>query len=121
MAELTSERMTALLQYCHLEEFVDDARVIATMTGLYGSAVEYMTDAGITRVTSNQNRYDLLVNSLVLQWYDAMRRSGDESESDDRIKEPPGFRRLMNQMKRSVVVPELDTTTETDTTTEGSV
>lgn len=121
MADLTDERRAALLQYCHLEEFASDDAVVATVDGLYDAAIEYMTDAGITRVTANQNRYDLLVNSLVLQWYDPMRRAGDESESDDRMKEPPGFRRLMNQLKLSAMVSELDTTTETDTTTEGSV
>ena len=112
MADLT-DRQVALLRYCHLEEFADDEGVIATLTGFYDAAVEYMTDAGVTRVTANQNRYDLLVNSLVLQWYDPMRRAGDESEDDDRIKEPPGFRRLMNQLKMSAMVSDLDTIAET--------
>ena len=76
-----------------------------------------MTDAGVTRVTANQNRYDLLVNSLVLQWYDSMRRAGDESEDDDRIKEPPGFRRLMNQLKLTSVVSNSDTTEVTEGST----
>jgi len=116
MAGLTdnSERLTALLRYCHLEEFADNTAVTATISTLYDAAVEYMTDAGVTRVTANQNRYDLAVNSLVLQWYDPMRRTGDESEDDDRIKEPPGFRRLMNQLKMSALVSESDTSAGTE-------
>lgn len=118
---MDADRLTALLRYCHLEEFADDTGVVATLNILYGAAVEYMTDAGVTRVTANQNRYDLMVNSLVLQWYDPMRRAGDESESDDRIKEPPGFRRALNQLKLSAmvsaVVSELDTTADVEGST----
>lgn len=115
MAVLTDDpaRLLALLQYCHLEEFADDSGVIATLTALYAAALEYMAGAGVTRVTANQNRYDLLVNSLVLQWYDSMRRVGDESEDDDRIKEPPGFRRLMNQVKLDALVSDSDTSAGT--------
>ena len=114
---MDADRLTALLRYCHLEEFADDTGVVSTLTGLYETAVEYMSDAGVTRVTANQNRYDLAVNSLVLQWYDPMRRAGDEAEDADQIKEPPGFRRLLNQLKMSALVSNLDTSADVEGST----
>lgn len=91
---MDESRLTALLRYCHLTEYADDAEVRAQVTTLFLAAVDYLANAGVRQPSSESPLYDLCVNSLVLQWYDDMRRGDAAGET-----EPPGFRRLLNQQK----------------------
>ena len=48
MAPLTTERRAALLAYCKLTEFAEDPEVTALLETLYGAALAYMENLGIT-------------------------------------------------------------------------
>ena len=48
MAPLTTERRAALLAYCKLTEFAEDPEVTALLETLYGAALAYMVQAGVS-------------------------------------------------------------------------
>lgn len=104
---MDAARLTGLLSYCHLTEYAGDAEVEAEVERLYLSATEYLANAGVNAPTAASPLYDLCVNSLVLQWYDDMRRGDAVGDT-----EPPGFRRLLNQLKIRSLVSNLNTATE---------
>lgn len=91
---MDAARLTELLSYCHLTEYAGDAEVEAEVEREYLSATEYLSGAGVHPPAdgSSSALYDLCVNSLVNQWYDDL-RSGEERQ------EPPGFRKIFNQLK----------------------
>lgn len=101
MAPLTTERRAALLAYCKLTEFSEDPEVSALMDTLYGAAVAYMAQAGVSEPpegTPRRAQYDLCVNALVLDSWD--RR---EITVSGAAVENPAFRRTVNQLKRTEV------------------
>ena len=107
MAPLTSERRAALLAYCKLTEFAEDPEVTALLETLYGAALAYMAQAGISEPpegTPRRAQYDLCVNAMVLDSWD--RR---EISVSGTVSENPAFRRVVNQLKMTENVSNLDT------------
>ena len=107
MAPLTSERRAALLAYCKLTEFAEDPEVEALIGTYYGAAAAYMAQAGISEPpvgTPRRAQYDLCVNAMVLDSWD--RR---EISVSGTVSENPAFRRVMNQLKMTENVSNLDT------------
>ena len=107
MAPLTSERRDALLAYCKLTEFAEDPEVEALIGTYYGAAAAYMAQAGISEPpegTPRRAQYDLCVNAMVLDSWD--RR---EISVSGTVSENPAFRRVMNQLKMTENVSNLDT------------
>ena len=105
MAELTAERRKTLLAYCRIDAAEDGETELIQV--LYSSAVNYMTQAGVSEPlsgTDRRNQYDLCVNYLVLDSY--QRRDVSLAGT---IAENPAFRRLLNQLKLTEPVPELGT------------
>ena len=103
---LTEERRARLLAYCRIEEPTDEE--LLTLEGLYDAAVGYMEGAGISPPASGTPRaaqYDLCVNYLVLDGYD--RR--DVTITGTIVADNPAFRRLINQLKLTEPVSNLDT------------
>ena len=106
---LTEERRARLLAYCRIEEPTDEE--LLTLEGLYDAAVGYMEGAGISPPASGTPRaaqYDLCVNYLVLDGYD--RR--DVIITGTIVADNPAFRRLINQLKLTEPVSNLDTSEE---------
>lgn len=106
---LTEERRARLLAYCRIEEPTDEE--LLTLEGLYDAAVGYMEGAGISPPASGTPRaaqYDLCVNYLVLDGYD--RR--DVTITGTIVADNPAFRRLINQLKLTESVSNLDTSGE---------
>lgn len=106
---LTEERRARLLAYCRIEEPTDEE--LLTLEGLYDAAVGYMEGAGISPPASGTPRaaqYDLCVNYLVLDGYD--RR--DVTITGTIVADNPAFRRLINQLKLTEPVSNLDTSEE---------
>ena len=106
---LTEERRARLLAYCRIEEPTDEE--LLTLEGLYDAAVGYMEGAGISPPASRTPRaaqYDLCVNYLVLDGYD--RR--DVTITGTIVADNPAFRRLINQLKLTEPVSNLDTSEE---------
>lgn len=106
---LTEERRARLLAYCRIEEPADEE--LLTLEGLYDAAVGYMEGAGISPPASGTPRaaqYDLCVNYLVLDGYD--RR--DVTITGTIVADNPAFRRLINQLKLTEPVSNLDTSEE---------
>ena len=104
---LITERRGTLLAYCRLEEFADDAAVQATLDGLYAAAVGYMDAAGVSEPPAGTNRaaqYDLCVNAMVLDWWEHR-----DTTKPTATTENPAFRRLINQLKLTEPVSDLDT------------
>lgn len=109
MTALTEERRARLLAYCRIEEPTDEE--LLTLEGLYDAAVGYMEGAGISPPASGTPRaaqYDLCVNYLVLDGYD--RR--DVTITGTIVADNPAFRRLINQLKLTEPVSNLDTSEE---------
>ena len=106
--DLTDERRAALLAYCRIDEL--DAGEAALLESLYGAAVAYMEQAGVSEPaegTPRRAQYDLAVNYLVLNSYDQR----DPIVTGTIVEENPAFRRIMNQLKLTEpVVSESDTT-----------
>lgn len=106
---LTEDRRARLLAYCRIEEPTDEE--LLTLEGLYDAAVGYLEGAGISPPASGTPRaaqYDLCVNYLVLDGYD--RR--DVTITGTIVADNPAFRRLINQLKLTEPVSNLDTSEE---------
>ncbi len=96
--ELTEGRRAGLLAYCKLTELADDPEVQTLIPALYGAAVGYLTNAGISPPepgTARAAQYDLVVDYLVL---DAWERR-EETITGTSVADNPAFRRLVNQLK----------------------
>ena len=104
---LTKERQAALLAYCKLTELAGDPEVQSLILLFYGAAASYMAQAGISEPaegTPRRAQYDLCVNAMVLDSWD--RR---EISVSGTVSENPAFRRVMNQLKMTENVSNLDT------------
>ena len=107
MSPLTEVRRAELLAYCKLTEFAEDPEVEALIGTYYGAAAAYMAQAGISEPpegTPRRAQYDLCVNAMVLDSWD--RR---EISVSGTVCENPAFRRVMNQLKMTENVSNLDT------------
>lgn len=106
---LTEERRAALLAYCKLTDLADDPEVVLLIPTYYEMAVAYMEDAGVRQPVSGGRlaQYDLCVNAMVLDWWE--HRDLKESTA---TAENPAFRRLLNQLKLTEPVSDLDTSGE---------
>lgn len=107
MNPLSEARRAQLLAYCKLAEFGDDPEVCALIGVFYSAAVAYLAQAGICyppEGTARRSMYDLCVNALVLDSWDRreITVSGTASEN-------PAFRRMVNQLKMTEIVSNLDT------------
>lgn len=106
--DLTDERRAALLAYCRIDEL--DAGEAALLESLYGAAVAYMEQAGVSEPaegTPRRAQYDLAVNYLVLNSYDQR----DPIVTGTIVADNPAFRRVLNQLKLTEpVVSDSDTT-----------
>ena len=104
---MTEARKAALLAYCKLTDLADDPEVQLLIPLYYESAVGYMEDAGVAEPqegTSRRARYDLCVNAMVLDSWE--HRDAKEPAA---TAENPAFRRLINQLKLTEPVSDLDT------------
>lgn len=105
---LTDERRAALMAYCRIDEL--DSGEAALLESLYGAAVAYMDQAGVSEPkegTPRRAQYDLAVNYLVLDAYDQR----DTAITGTIVADNTAFRRIMNQLKLTEpVVSESDTT-----------
>lgn len=107
MSPLAEARRAELLAYCKLTEFAEDPEVEALIGTYYGAAAAYMAQAGISEPpvgTPRRAQYDLCVNAMVLDSWD--RR---EISVSGTVSENPAFRRVMNQLKMTENVSNLDT------------
>ena len=107
MSPLTEARRAELLAYCKLTEFAEDPEVEALIGTYDGAAAAYMAQAGISEPpvgTPRRAQYDLCVNAMVLDSWD--RR---EISVSGTVSENPAFRRVMNQLKMTENVSNLDT------------
>lgn len=84
---MDTDTLALLKKHCHIDHDDDDAQ----LTMLYGTAVEYLADAGISM--ADTDKYRLAAFSLVLEWYDAG-QTGTVTV---------GLRQLINQLKLSSV------------------
>lgn len=103
---LTEERKAELMAYCRIDAL--EVGEYTLLNTLYESAVAYMEQAGVSEPaagTSRRSQYDLCINYLVLDGYD--RR--DTTFTGTTVSENPAFRRLINQLKLTEPVPDLDT------------
>ena len=104
---MTEERKAGLLSYCKLTELAGDPEVQSLILLFYGAAASYMAQAGISEPaegTPRRAQYDLCVNAMVLDSWD--RR---EISVSGTVSENPAFRRVMNQLKMTENVSNLDT------------
>ena len=100
MMDLTEERRTTLLAYCHLTELADEPEVQALIPALYAAAAGYMEGAGVSPPEAGTPRaaqYDLCVNYLVVGAWD--RR--DPSVVATVVADNPVFRNTINQLKQT--------------------
>ena len=107
MSPLTEARRAELLAYCKLTEFAEDPEVEALIGTYYGAAAAYMAQAGISEPpvgTPRRAQYDLCVNAMVLDSWDKR-----EISVSGTVSENPAFRRVMNQLKMTENVSNLDT------------
>lgn len=105
---LTEERRATLKAYCRLDGLTAEEEVLLEV--LYGSAVQYMAQAGVRAPEANTARaaqYDTVVNALVLDAWDAR----GSQVSGITLNENPAFRRLINQLKFTEPVSNSDTGT----------
>ena len=106
--ELTAKRKAKLLAYCRIDEL--DSGEADLLESLYGAAVSYMEQAGVSEPkegTPRRAQYDLAVNYLVLNSYDQR----ETAVSGTIVSENPAFRRHLNQLKLTEpVVSDSDTT-----------
>ena len=108
MTALTEERRARLLAYCRIEEPTDEE--LLTLEGLYDAAVGYMEGAGISQPATGTPRaaqYDLCVNFMVLRDFDQR-----DAQVSGTVSDNPAFRRLINQLKLTEPVSNLDTSEE---------
>lgn len=95
MPTLYENRRAALMSYCRIDSLETDEEQL--LEALYYSAVNYMTQAGISEPpegTTRRAQYDLCVNALVLDSWDIRGIS-----VDGKTTENPAFRRALNQLK----------------------
>ena len=107
MSPLTELRRAELQAYCKLTEFAEDPEVEALIGTYYGAAAAYMAQAGISEPpvgTPRRAQYDLCVNAMVLDSWDKR-----EISVSGTVSENPAFRRVMNQLKMTENVSNLDT------------
>ena len=105
---LTEERRAGLLAYCRMEEPTEEE--LLTLETLYDAAVGYLEGAGISPPapgTSRAAQYDLAVNFMVLRDFDLR-----DAEVTGTVQDNPAFRRLINQLKLTEPVSNLDTSGE---------
>ncbi len=105
MAELTEARRAELLAYCRIDELGPGEDTL--LAALYGSAVGYLSQAGISEPpagTDRRRQYDLCVDYLVLDGYD--RREATVSGT---VTVNPVFRQVLNQLKFTEPVPDSGT------------
>lgn len=103
---LTDERKASLMAYCRIDVLEPGETVL--LETLYDAAVAYMEQAGVSEPavdTPRRSQYALCINYLVLDGYD--RR--DVTFTGTIVSENPAFRRLINQLKLTEPVPDLDT------------
>lgn len=103
---LTDERLAALVSYCRLDDLSDEDT--ALLEAFYSAAVDYMTDAGVMppkEGTGRAAKYDLCVNCMVLDSWNNREMVQSGSFADN-----PAFRRVLNQLKLTEVVPDSGTT-----------
>lgn len=93
--ELTPERKAQLLAYCRLDggELTEEEHLL--LETLYGAAVAYMIDAGVSVPTEKNRlfRFDLVVNSMVLHAWDHRDLSEPVAVAN------PFMRHILNQLK----------------------
>ncbi len=93
---LTEERRRTLMAYCRLDSLEEGEA--ALLESMYGAAVAYMTQAGVSEPpegTPRRGQYDLLVNALVLDAWDRRDLTVPGTGGADN----PMFRRMLTQMK----------------------
>lgn len=108
MTQLTDERRAALLAYCRIDLLEDGEKDM--VDGFYYAAEDYLADAGVSvpdAGTPRRSKYDLCVNYLVLDSY----HRRDMTITGTIVAENPAFRRLLNQLKLTEPVSDLDTGT----------
>lgn len=108
---MDTARLTALLQYCKLEEFAGDTAVESMLSVLHDAAVQYLGNAGITRPDAEgtadadltnaggDTQYDLTVNGMVLFWYEIRSTTDPDTKQDAARDFPIGVRQNINQLK----------------------
>lgn len=107
MSPLSEARRAELLAYCKLTELAEDPEVAALTGAFYGAAVGYLAQAGVSEPpegTPRRAQYDLCVNHLVLDSWDKREMSVVGTTGDN-----PAFRRMVNQLKMTEIVSNLDT------------
>ena len=108
MSPLSDARRASLLAYCKLTELADDPEVAALLETFYGAAAAYMAQVSEPEEgTFRRSQYDLCVNHLVLDSWDKREMSVSGTVGDN-----PGFRRILNQLKLTENVSNLDTSEE---------
>ena len=106
MAELSKERMDALMAYCRLDELAPGEDGI--LGDMYLDAVAQLNQAGVSVPPAGTGRaaqFDMLVNALVL---DAWDNRGTQT-AGAALAENPAFRRRLNQLKQTEPVPGVGT------------
>lgn len=106
MAELTEKRKAELLAYCRIDALEPGEETL--LETLYNAAVVYMAQAGVSEPeesSSRRSQYDLAVNYLVLNSYDQR----NTVITGSIVADNPAFRRIMNQLKLTEPVSNLDT------------
>lgn len=101
---MTKERQANLLAYCRIEEPTEEE--LLTLETLYEAAVGYLEGAGVSlppEGTPRRAQYDLAVNFMVLRDFDLR-----DAEVSGTIQDNPAFRRLINQLKLTEPVSNLD-------------
>lgn len=91
-----SERQRAILSYCRIDDPAQEE--LALLEGMYGAAVSYMANAGVSEPASGSERlaqYNLCINYLVLCMYD--QRSIVITGTI--VSDNPVFRQILNQLK----------------------
>lgn len=103
---LSEARRARLMAYCRIDELGPGEDVV--LEGMYLSAVEYLAGAGVGEPdpgTGRRANFDQAVDAMVL---DAWDNRGSQT-AGVAMQENPAFRRLINQLKLTEPVSELDT------------
>ena len=99
-------RRAALLAYCRIDELSSEEEPV--FDGMVQAAVSYMEQAGIAEPeagTPRRGQYDLCLSALVLDAWDRRGTAVAEKSAVDN----PSFRRMINQLKLTAPVSNLDT------------
>lgn len=99
-------RRAALLAYCRIDELSPEEEPV--FDGMVQAAVSYMEQAGIAEPeagTPRRGQYDLCLSALVLDAWDRRGTTVAEKSAVDN----PSFRRMINQLKLTAPVSNLDT------------